>query len=494
MGNALFRKVFAEWGVNPSEKDYGWDYLVEVFRGEESTGFLFSAQLKSSASTQYSKDRSFLSQSLEVPAADYLARQLKLPTFLFHADVDAGCLYWSAIQLDQNVLATLEAGNTQSLTVRIPTSNLLPNKFDGFAEDLRKAHCIVVNRALSGIGRLDFIATLAAQPVEAAQEAAEDLHDTAFQIEIQAAHDTFRKGDLDGAIALLKTIVASPTASVLVRFNATRNLGKFEWMAIVRSDKPQTLAAERQLATARELHKIAKDGPDQLRAFALISKVAAELGIAVQEHLGLVMIWRGQIHHGTDPLWFTILTFRLSASLQRAHGKLRRAIRLTNLIARSRHRWIAPRSISEIATEAAKLSAVLHGAEFNELADQYRESSFGLFRLAADIAEQNRNPEEFVEAIDLALMLEKAETGPVIAWARSELEKLKEGSEARLQGEAKIDRVKQRLNGATFESDIKTNGRQVFRIFWPLWATTRIQNPGKAGSNLQSETTIRPGY
>jgi hypothetical protein len=36
---AIFRGAFPEWAVNGSQCDYGWDYVVEVFRNNESTGF-----------------------------------------------------------------------------------------------------------------------------------------------------------------------------------------------------------------------------------------------------------------------------------------------------------------------------------------------------------------------------------------------------------------------------------------------------------------------
>jgi hypothetical protein len=49
-----FARTFAEWAVNSSEEDYGWDYIVERFNGGSSTGLLFSAQLKSSINTSYS--------------------------------------------------------------------------------------------------------------------------------------------------------------------------------------------------------------------------------------------------------------------------------------------------------------------------------------------------------------------------------------------------------------------------------------------------------
>src|SRR5207247_2000132 len=67
--DAIFQGVFAEWSVNGSKRDYGWDYVVEVFRNRESTGFLFNGQLKGSRHTEYSADGSFISQELEIDSA-----------------------------------------------------------------------------------------------------------------------------------------------------------------------------------------------------------------------------------------------------------------------------------------------------------------------------------------------------------------------------------------------------------------------------------------
>src|SRR5690349_691117 len=88
--DAIFRAGFARWSVNGVERDYGWDYAVELFGDDgESTGVIFKAQLKGSTHSEYSADKTFVSQSLTRESADYLARQLEQPTFLFHADVNS---------------------------------------------------------------------------------------------------------------------------------------------------------------------------------------------------------------------------------------------------------------------------------------------------------------------------------------------------------------------------------------------------------------------
>ena len=34
--DALFRATFSKWAITPSERDYGWDYIVEFFKEHES--------------------------------------------------------------------------------------------------------------------------------------------------------------------------------------------------------------------------------------------------------------------------------------------------------------------------------------------------------------------------------------------------------------------------------------------------------------------------
>ena len=125
--------------VGKSESDYGWDYVVEVFRNGESNGVVFNVQLKGSRHTAYSADSTLISQKLEMDSAKYLAQQFQQPTFLMHVDVEAKKVFWSPVQLDQNILATITAGNADSLTVRIPTANILLAERDQFVQDLLQA-------------------------------------------------------------------------------------------------------------------------------------------------------------------------------------------------------------------------------------------------------------------------------------------------------------------------------------------------------------------
>jgi len=181
---------------------------------------MFAGQLKGSRHSKYSAHGTFISQPLEQDAADYLARQLEQPTFLSHADVIEKRPFWSAIQLDQNVLASLEKGETKSVTVRIPTANLLPDRMDQFLSDLYRAKMSVISRVLLDTPSIEFVDAMAKQPAEGLSEVAEDFHAKGFQLELQLAHQQFRNGDLDGSVAAVK-ILAESSSYIEIQFNGT---------------------------------------------------------------------------------------------------------------------------------------------------------------------------------------------------------------------------------------------------------------------------------
>lgn len=461
--DAIFRSIFAEWSVNGSERDYGWDYVVEVFRNRESTGFLFSAQLKGSRHTEYSADGSFISQELEIDSADYLARQLRQPTLLFHADVETKKLYWSAIQLDQRVLKVLELNKARSLTVRIQTTNLLPERFDRFLEDLTQSQMVVVSRILLGTRSVKFADAMASQPIERIGEVAENLHEKGFHLELQAAFLRRKSGDIAGAISAIHKVAESAGAAgyVEVHFNAVLQAGELEWLQVLKSDEPQALAAEKKLEIALELCRIAKREPRHLHLFAQITRKAADLGVAVQKTLGLLMLWRGHMLQGNDPLWLAVLSFRLQQSLLAAHRKYNQSLRLAQATAKSRFRWVTARPIADIAIAIGTLATLLDSCGFNDAGLQYQRSAFELLQFSAAIATENKSMDELFNAVMNARLLERHPGGEIFKWVRSIIEQWPKDSQYRKNAEELMQRALDRLNGAKFEGDIETSPRQI---------------------------------
>ncbi len=460
--DALFCGRLFEVGREPTLRDYGRDYVVEYFKQHKSTGLLFAAQLKGSRSTPYSADGSFISQSLEKEAADYLARQLELPAFVFHADVIAKKLFWSAIQLDQKVLKSLEKGETQSLTVRIPTANLLPDAMDQFLEELTRSRMEVVRRILLDTKPLNFVSAMARQPVERAAAVAQDLHIKGFQLELNLAQQRFRNGEVEGAIGDIQKILANSAAYVEIQFNGTMQLGELEAYRLMKSPgQPQALVAHKKLQTAQTLCRIANRQPRYLHLAAQLLRRAAELTVAVQKTNGLLMNWNGHRKRGTDPLWIAVLSLELQDSLLVAHRCYARAMRLAKATANSRYRMIASRPLAEIATWIGTLARVLESCDLREIALQYDRSAVEIIQFSAAIANEHGAVDDLYHALMTARVLERDKDGEIFKWIESIILQWPKDSDNRKNAEYLLQRSKDRLAGKRFEGDIETTHLQI---------------------------------
>ncbi len=465
--DAIFRAAFSKWAITPSERDYGWDYMVEFFKDHESTGVIFAAQLKGSRHTKYSTDGSFISQTLEKDAAEYLARQLRQPTFLFHADVGANKLFWSAIQLDDKVIKALESGETDSLTVRIPTVNCLPDNIEKFVEQLTRAEAIRVSRILLNTTPFEFAEAMKAQPVERQTEVAEDFHEKAFLVEMNVAFRQHQENNVEAAMSTLQKVIgaAASVGYIEVQFNAVLQLGEIELLGIRRSEKPQSLAPAKQLETANELCRIARRYPKHLHIAAQIFRRAAELTVAVHDASASLTIWQAHDRRGEDPLWTAVLWFKVQQRLAAVHRCFNRALRLARATAKSPYRWVSSRPVAEIALSIGTLGKVLKAGGFEKESLVYDQSAFDLIRFSAAIAFENQSIDELYNAVLQATILEREKDGRVFSWIRSIINEWPEDTEYRKNAEFLLQRAKERMDGAEFEGDLLASPRRTIYNF-----------------------------
>ena len=105
-GRRLLREALESlgWVLTGFEEDYGIDYDVQVFVNGSPDGLWFKIQLKSSASSNYSADSTFVSLQLELDHAKHYALEMRDPVFLIHADIQAKKVFWFAPQLDNELL------------------------------------------------------------------------------------------------------------------------------------------------------------------------------------------------------------------------------------------------------------------------------------------------------------------------------------------------------------------------------------------------------
>ncbi|MCX6597641.1 MAG: hypothetical protein NTV70_14875 [Acidobacteria bacterium] len=323
---------------------------------------------------------------------------------------------------------------------------------------------VVVSRILLGTRPIEFVDAMASQPTGRITEVAEDLHKKGFHLELQAAFQQRKGGDITGALDAINGVAARSSAAgfIDIHFNAILQAGELEWAQMVKCDAtPQARLADKKLATALKLCEIAKRNPRHLHLFAQITRRAAELGVAVYRTSGLLMSWRAHMNRGDDPVWLAVLSFQLSDSLLAAHRRYKQSLRLAQATARSRFRWLASQPVVEIATEIGLLGRLLDNCDFKDAGLQYFQSSLGLFKLAAAIATENQSMDELSKAVMRAVTLQPGPDGEVVRWANSVIAGWPEDNQYRKNVEEFMKRAAARINGVIFEGDIKTTPRQI---------------------------------
>src|SRR5713226_1379862 len=288
-GKRLLRDVSEplEWVVNDVQEDYGIDTNVQVFDGKTPTGAWFHVQLKSSASSEYSADGTFISQELSADHARHYALEMRQPIFLIHADVASKRVYWCAPQLDKQLCASLRNADAKYVTVRIPTAQILPTSAPEFLKALGDIHLTLANREITSASNSSFSDSLKHIPDQ-------DVHYHAFQeknnlLKLRKIADFYKAREYEQARVRAVGVSNDPDASIEAKVWALTQLGHIDSAIVFRSGKPQSEMPEALLSHARSLQELTKHGPAYLKFYALIMKSSAELGVLVHKNHSLFL-------------------------------------------------------------------------------------------------------------------------------------------------------------------------------------------------------------
>ncbi|MFZ0319502.1 MAG: DUF4365 domain-containing protein [Candidatus Sulfotelmatobacter sp.] len=423
-GEALLQTIIArlKWTANKIGKDYGRDFEVEIFRDGKSTGLLFNVQLKSTVKPRYSKENDFISVTLKARNALYLAKELRIPTFVVQADVVQNRLFWSAPQLDEALCAKLAKNpHPRECTVRVAVRNELPATKAQLVETIGLVATLLASKRLMEIESASFIA--ATSSVKESAELSRSLRDKSDAIDLITAQKVTASGDFDSARQSILTVLASPQSSVESKFFAVLVQEKNERLACRAQDEYRADHLAIVLATVAKLRELTRKGPGALKFYVLISQVAAEFYRLVKEDWGLFQNWR--VHQATGDLWWRAELRVLRAEVsRRILRKYRQFIRLVRLSEKTPYQSALPLAFLRIVEGAAILICGLELDGSPDAAALIRESVFEVCRLAATIATQYGQHTERAQAALSAGMLSRDRSAACVHWAEEQVERI----------------------------------------------------------------------
>jgi hypothetical protein len=475
-GKRLLREALEPlgWVLNDVQEDYGIDSYVQVFEGKSPTGAWFHVQLKSSASSNYAADQSFVSQELSIDHAKHYALEMREPLFLIHVDITSKKIYWFPPQLDRKLASVLVATGAQFITVRIPTCNHLPETAPTLLRSLDAIYLSLANRELTSASNQSFAESIKHLPnQEPLHRAFQDKNDT---LKLQRIADLFRQRKYDEARPRAELVFSDPDSSLETKFWAEIQLEGIDFAVTLHSGKPQSELPEVTLRHAKALQRLTKAGPKYLKFFALIARQAAELEVLARENTTLYMMLHQHLEHGGNPMRTLHLYARRSVVTRKIVFRYNRCLRLARYAANYPDRWMLGRALGRIIKGVGHYLVTLRSEGNAETEKAFAQSALQICKLSAWICDETGDAEGVVLAILNSLMTTNSRDSDAYRWAADIAGRL---SDPAIRADAlhMIERVEKRWKGEKVDGDFQGD---------PPWQI--IQNmASKIGIDLSNE-------
>jgi hypothetical protein len=476
------REVLEPLGVvNEVQEDYGIDFSVQVFDGGSPTGASFHVQLKSSASSDYATDQMFIAQKFSIDHIRHYALDMREPLLVIHVDVISKRVYWYAPQLDSQLVATLRATDAKSITVRIPTSQKLPETAPDLHRSLSSIYLTLASRRIVSASPQSFAEMLDHTPdQEQLYQAFQEKSDT---LKLQRIRDLYKGGLLDQARPRANTIVADPDSTIEIKFWALILLYSIDYKEARHSGRPQSELPEITLKHAKALQELTASGPNYLKFHSLIVRHAAELDILSHEAFGLFLAVHQHLQHGGEFAIAFPLYARLLAHTRRIISKYNQCVRLARYAARYPDRWMLGRALTAIVRSIAPYLITLDSEGEFESKHALAMSSLQICKVAAWISSEAQDSNGVVLSITSALLITRSEDSDAYRWAIQVARRLNNG-QARTDALLLIENAVKRWRGEPVEGDYR--GDNVWQIIQNIAASLSIDLSDDSDPLVQS--------
>jgi hypothetical protein len=442
------------WVLTGFDEDYGMDYDVQVFVDGSPCGLWFKIQLKSSASSDYSSDRSFISVKLDLNHARHYALEVRDPMFVVHADIGANKVFWYAPQLDNELLRRLSTGENQStVTLRVPATNLLPVTGQALLEAVERLYVVLGHRTLANSSLSSFAESLQYQPGE--EKLREEFQQKGDFLKLRRVREFLGNRQYQEARSRAQIIASDPDASIDNRFWAQDSIGSINWSESVARNQPGSLLPQIHLENARVLQKMSKNGPPHLKFFALIARKAAELESLAAHNWGLTILLH---QHRTLPgnPFMALNAFAAHAlSTMRVIAKYNQCLRLASYASNFPDRWVLARALARIPQAGASFVGRIGRVEENQMGDigkQFQSTMLGICKLIARIGEVSGDQELIALAIGSAILPVSSIETDAYRWAAGALDQISD-AEVKQSARNLVNRAIKRWKGERLADD-----------------------------------------
>jgi len=453
-GKRLLRSILEPlgWVVNDVEEDYSVDSNVQVFDGKSPNGAWFHVQLKSSLGPDYSAEGTFISQSLRMDHARHFALELRQPMFLLIADVTNARLYWTCPQLDRSLLNQIQTQQqNDSVTVRVPTAQQLPQTVTGLLSALRSAYTVLANRELTSIANAHFADSLVYSADQ--DRLRTELQNKSDILKIQRIADLYHEGDTASARVRADALLRDLDASIETKFWASVQISNIDFSILARSGRPQAELFNNRLEHAVSLQELTRSGPKPFKFYALVERRAAELNVLAYENFSLSMLQKAHLQRGGDPFLVWKIYARRAWLAKNIAAKYNQCVRLARYAVNSSDPWVLGRALSNVITALGTYVGTLHANGEAELETAFSQSALQISKLAAWASRATEDENGFALVLLSSILVVHSEDSDTYKWALETAETIADTAirEDVLRG---IEHATRRWKGEDVEGDI----------------------------------------
>lgn len=453
-GRRLLRDALESlgWVLNEVQDDYGIDFNVQVFDGGAPTGVWFHVQLKSSASTQYSSDSTFVSQELPVDHARHYATEMRQPVLVIHVDVTSKRVFWHAPQL-QDALES-RTKDVKSVTLRIPTANQLPETAPDLLAAINEIYLAIANRVVVAASARSFAQSLEHFPNQAELHRA--FREKADTMRLREIVGLFADRKFDQARPRAAALLADPDSAMEVKFWASVQLEAIDYGETLHAGRPQSELPRLILRHAKALQQLTVSGPEHLKLYAYVARRAAELEISAHEYSSLFMALAQHLDHGGNPMMVLSLYVRRIELTKTILRQYNGCVKLAQYAATYPSRWVLGRALSRIVNAIGRHISTLDYEGNAGAAVMFASSALQILKLAAWIGFETGDMDAVVMAIMGSALLAHTKDSDAYRWAETTARGLAD-RDVREDALRRLDRATRRWAGQRLEGDYHGN-------------------------------------
>ncbi len=401
------------WVLRSQTHDYGIDREIEVFKANadgtsESTGYIFKAQVKGTEHVKTSANGQSIKHVLEVNRITYLSEEMKVPVFFVLVDISNKKTWWYAIQLDKGLKQKLTAAiqnKQKSLTLHIPTRNILPETLDSLIttlDDIKMASACdsFVDLPQKHMNNL----SLTLDEIENLEQ---KFTDKIFATKIVRY---WEMKDFEGLERVSTDAFSNPGSSTTTKISSILCIERVRENELMGSSALQFELNKLYSKTAETIRDITKNERGSWKLFSAIVWRAALLGDACSKDFAIFLNrqQRKQMTNtDSDILYDVTLGLAGQQAFKTVLKRYNQCLRLITLAINSSEYWILSQVVLRVAATLPRVFVHLWADNLDETANTFREHFRGLLCKTIEISLALKLWDETARLILTAFMINK---------------------------------------------------------------------------------------